>query len=163
MRVSRSGKKFFLVSSSSFLVLMLLTGCGTLTSVEGLKPRTAEENQAIQDSWYPVKSEECQLIIDSFQIISAAMGGGDIEYLSSNMDEINGNLQTASEVTSSAMFKLSQDTLDQSIKAYALEALPIFAQVGNLIADDESDVNKQMNLLVDFAKLTGKVPDGCKS
>lgn len=163
MRINRTGKKHFLVPSSSFLALMLLTGCSSVTSVEGLKPRTAEENQAIQDSWYPVKSEECQLIIDSFQIISAAMGSGDIEYLSSNMDEINGNLQTASEITSSAMFKLSQDTLDQSIKAYSLEALPIFAQVGNLIADDELDVDKQMSLLVDFAKLTGKVPDGCKS
>jgi hypothetical protein len=146
-----------------FAIATSLTGCSSSAESGALKPRTEKENQAIYDSWYPIKNEECQLIADSFSLIGSAIGSGEIDYLSQNMDEINERLRLGGDLASASLLDLSQKTIDDSIRAYTLEAVPILARIGDLIAEDSTDFGMQLDYLQDFMDLTGRVPNGCKS
>ena len=147
----------------SILSMLTLTGCTFVPSDESPRPRTAEENNAITDSWYPVQSKECQLIVDSFGLVTAAIGSIDDQNLLDNMDEINGNLEITGRVVSQKLLELSQSTLEPSIREYALEAIPVFVQIGNLIAEDSEDYSSLNEFINRMYELTGKVPDACKS
>ena len=142
---------------------VLITGCTFVSSEEGAKIRTVEENNAITDSWYPIQSMECQLFVDSFGLVAAAIGDLNSQYLLDNMDQIERNLQSTGEIVSQKLFELSLNTEESSIRTYALEAIPFFDSLKNLISDDTSDVNFQVESLNKMYELTGKVPDACKS
>jgi hypothetical protein len=75
------------------LLSFVLSACTFVPVEEGLRPRTAEENNAITDSWYPIQSEECQLLVDSFGLVTAAVGNVESQYLLDNMDQIKSNLE----------------------------------------------------------------------
>lgn len=142
---------------------LLLTGCSTSSSEDSLRPRTADENQSIRDSWYPIRNSECQLIVDSFALIAAAIGGDETKYLSENLEDIRRRLENTGEITSQTLLRLANQTNDESIKSYALEAVPVFARVGDILVDSDEDYLQQMNYLKKYSNLTGKVPNGCKS
>ncbi len=146
-----------------FPFLLLLSNCGSAQRVEDLKPRTAEQNQAIRDEWYPIQNKECQLIVDSFNLFTAAMGTGEVNYLAENMDEVQERIRFTAEITSRALFELSQETQDNSIREYALEAVPIFARLGDIISSGDTEYDSQLRYLAELASLTGRVPSGCKS
>jgi hypothetical protein len=142
---------------------MALSGCTFVTEEEGLRPRTVEENNAITDSWYPVQSKECQLFIDAFGLMTAAIGSTDGQYLLDNMDQIKRDLETTGYVVSQSLLELSQTTFEPSIKTYALELIPLYVRLGDLITDDSTDTSRQIEYLNEMSRLTGKVPDACKS
>lgn len=147
----------------SLLLLFTLSACSFVPIEDGLRPRTAEENNAITDSWYPIQSDECQLLVDSFGLVSAAIGNIDSQYLLENMDEIKSNLEMTGALVAPKLYELSQTTTESSIKSYALEAVPIFSQLGNLITDEAGEPSYQLDFLERLSKLTGKVPDACAS
>jgi hypothetical protein len=147
----------------SILITLALTSCTFKSADESARPRTAEENTAITNSWLPIQSEECQLLVDSFGLVKVAIGSDDGQYLLDNFDKIKSNLTITGEIVSSRLLELSQSTLEPSIREYALEAIPFFAQLGNLIADDSEDFSFQLEYLDQMSELTGKVPDACKS
>jgi hypothetical protein len=149
-----------LVAGFCFLAL---SACTFVPAEEGLRPRTAEENNAITDSWYPIQSEECQLLVDSFGLVTAAVGNVESQYLLENMDQIKSNLEMTGLMVTPKLFELSQTTLEPSIKAYALEAIPLFSQLGDLIGDESGESSIQIDYLQRLSNLTGKVPDACKS
>jgi hypothetical protein len=149
-----------------FGILMLsfaLSSCTFVPAEEGLRPRTSEENNAINDSWYPIQSEECQLLVDSFGLVATAVGNLDSQYMLENMEQIKSNLELTGLMVTPKLFELSQTTLEPSIKAYALEAIPLFSQLGDVIADESSESSDQIDFLQRLSNLTGKVPDACKS
>jgi hypothetical protein len=148
---------------ASILGLLTLTACSFVPANESPKPRTAEENNAITDSWYPIQSEECQLLVDSMGLVQASIGSIDNQYLIENMDEIKSNLEITGRVVSQKLLELSQNTQEPSIREYALEAIPVYAQLGSLIADDSSDLSFQNDYINKMFNLSGKVPDACKS
>ena len=125
--------------------------------------RTVEENNAITDSWYPIQSKECQLLVDSFGLVQAAIGSNDTQYLLDNMDKIKSNLEITGQIVSQKMFELSISTQEPSIRDYALEAIPFYAHLGDLIADSSSETSFNTAYLNQMYELTGKVPDACKS
>jgi len=145
------------------LLSFVLSACTFVPVEEGLRPRTAEENNAITDSWLPIQSEECQLLVDSFGLVTAAVGNVESQYLLDNMDQIKRNLEMTGLTVTPILYELSQTTLEPSIKAYALEAIPIFSQLGDLIADETGESSLQVEFLNRLSELTGKVPDACKS
>ena len=145
------------------LLSFVLSACTFVPAEEGLRPRTAEENNAITDSWYPIQSEECQLLVDSFELAKAAIGNAESQYLLDNMDQIKSNLEMTGLMVTPKLLDLSQTTLEPSIKAYALEAIPLFSQLGDLIADEIGETTNQIDFLQRLSDLTGKVPDACKS
>ena len=148
---------------ASILSLLAMSGCTFVPANEGAKPRSVEENNAITDSWYPIQSKECQLLVDSFGLMRGAIGNPDSQYLLDNMETIKSNLETTALVVSRSLLELSQITLEPSIKKYALEAIPIFAQLGDLIVEDAGGFSFQVEYLNRMYELTGKVPDACKS
>ena len=145
------------------LSIFVLPACTFVPASESPRPRTAEENNAITDSWYPIQSIECQLLVDSMGLAQAAIGSPDSQYLLENMDKIKSNLDLTGQVVSQKLLELSQTTQEPSIREYALEAIPVYAQLGNLISEDVSDFSFSSDILNDMFELTGKVPDACKS
>ena len=141
-----------------------LTSCGTYDSASELKPKSAEEQDKIHNSWYPVKSKECQLIVDSFSLVSAAIGSASDENLLNNMDQINENLESAGKTTSTALLNLANTTSEPSIKNWALRAVPIFASVGSMVSTSQSSGAKEMlSYFEGLSKLVEDVPDACRS
>jgi hypothetical protein len=155
--------KMILKLVATTLSLLALSACTFVYEEEGLRPRTTEENNAITDSWYPIQSKECQLFVDAFGLITAAIGNNDSQYLLDNMDQIKRDLETTGLVVSQSLLELSQNTLEPSIKSYALELIPLYVRLGDLIADDLTDTSMQTEYLIEMSDLTGKVPDACKS
>jgi hypothetical protein len=150
----------------SFFVLMslfLVSGCSVTSDDSSLRPRTLAQEEAIRNSWYPIKNEECQLLVDSLNLIGAAIGSTDLEYLAGNMEEIKNNLEQAGQITSIKVLELSLTTKEPTIKEWALDAVPIFASVSSWIIEDLNDTTSQMENLVKFRDLTDRVPDACKS
>lgn len=147
----------------SILSLLTLTACSFAPVDESPRPRTAEENQAINDSWYPIQSKECQLLVDAFGLVTLALGSSDGQDVLANMDKIKSNLELTGQIVPPRLLELSQTTLEPSIREYALEAIPFYAQLGDLIADDSEDFSFQLEYLNQLSELTGKVPDACKS
>ena len=96
-------------------------------------------------------------------MIGAAIGGTDIQYLSDNMEEIKRNLEQVGKIVSVRVLELSLATTEPSIRDYAIEAVPVFASLGSIIAEDSEDFTAQMNYLTKLRKLTDRVPDACKS
>lgn len=146
-----------------FLVLLTLSACTIAPAEEGQRPRTAKENNAITDSWYPIQSEECQLLVDAFGLVSTSIGNDESQYLIENMDKIKSNLKLTGEIVVPRLYELSQTTLEPSIRAYALEAVPFFSALGDLIVDDLGEPSFQLDFLNSMSELTGKIPDACKS
>lgn len=146
-----------------FAFLPLLVACAIAPQEEGAKLRTAEEDEALIDAWYPIQSEECQLLVDSFGLIAAAIGSAEMEYQINNLDEIKKNLVSASKIVPPVLLELAQTTNEPSIREYALEAIPIFAQIGDAVVEDSSEFGGSLAFFEKMAKLTGKVPDACKS
>jgi hypothetical protein len=150
----------------SFFVLMslfLVSGCSVTSDDSSLRPRTLAQEEAIRNSWYPIKNKECQLLVDSLNLIGAAIGSTDLEYLAGNMEEIKNNLEQAGQITSIKVLELSLTTKEPTIKEWALDAVPIFASVSSWIIEDLNDTTSQMENLVKFRDLTDRVPDACKS
>lgn len=145
------------------LLSIALSACTFVPAEEGLRPRTTEENNAITDSWYPIQSEECQLLVDSFGLITAAIGNVESQKLLENMERIKSDLEMTGLIVTPKLYDLSETTLEPSIKAYALEAIPIFSQLGGIIVDEAGEPLFDMDFLNRFSELTGKVPDACKS
>lgn len=148
---------------ASTLSLLAISGCSFVSVNEGPKPRTAEENNLIIDSWYPIQSKECALLVDSFGLIQAAIGSADGQHLIDNMDKIKRDLETTGLIVSQKLLELSQTTAETSIREYALEAIPFFVQLGDLIIGDMDESLAQVDLINKMSELTGKVPDACKS
>ena len=151
---------------TSFLLtisLILIPGCSTTSENSSLKPRTTAEEDAIHNSWYPIKNKECQLLVDSLNLIGAAIGSSDLQNLASNMEEIKRNLEQAGQITSMKVLELSLTTSEPSIREWALDAVPVFASLGSIIATDSEDFTSQMAFLTKLRNLTDKVPDACKS
>ena len=142
---------------------MALSACTFVYEEEGLRPRTADENSAITDSWYPIQSKECQLFVDAFGLITAAIGSTDGQYLLDNMVQIKRDLQTTGYVVSQSLLELSQTTFEPSIKTYALELIPLYVRLGDLVSEDSTDTSLQIEYLNEMSRLTGKIPDACKS
>ena len=152
------------VQACSFLIVLpILVGCSSTSEDSGLKPRTAEEEEAIHNSWYPIKNKECQLLVDSLNLIGAAIGSNDLDYLAGNMEEIKRNLEQAGQLTSTKVLELSLTTKEPSIREWALEAVPIFASTSSWIIEDLNETSAQMQYLIKFRDLTDRVPDACKS
>ena len=103
------------------------------------------------------------MLVDSFGLITAAIGNIDSQSLLANMDQIKNNLEMTGLMVTPKLYDLSQTTLEPSIKAYALEAIPLFSQLGGVIADEASELPYDMEFLNRLSELTGKVPDACKS
>lgn len=143
--------------------LILIPGCSTTSENSSLKPRTTAEEDAIHNSWYPIKNKECQLLVDSLNLIGAAIGSSDLQNLASNMEEIKRNLEQAGQITSMKVLELSLTTSEPSIREWALDAVPVFASLGSIIATDSEDFTSQMAFLTKLRNLTDKVPDACKS
>ena len=143
--------------------LFLVSGCSVTSDDSSLRPRTLAQEEAIRNSWYPIKNEECQLLVDSLTLIGAAIGSTDLEYLAGNMEEIKNNLEQAGQITSIKVLELSLTTKEPTIKEWALDAVPIFASVSSWIIEDLNDTTSQMENLVKFRDLTDRVPDACKS
>ena len=143
--------------------LILIPGCSTTSENSSLKPRTQAEEEAITNSWYPIKNKECQLLVDSLNLIGAAIGSSDLQNLASNMEEIKRNLEQAGQITSMKVLELSLTTSEPSIREWALDAVPVFASLGSIIATDSEDFTSQMAFLTKLRNLTDKVPDACKS
>jgi hypothetical protein len=143
--------------------LLTLSACTFVPAEEGLRPRTSEENNAITDSWYPIQSKECQLLVDSFGLVTAAIGNIESQYLLENMEQIKSNLEMTGVMVTPALVDLAQTTLEPSIQAYALEAIPLFSRLGDLIVDEIGETSNQIDFLQRLSDLTGKVPDACKS
>ena len=145
------------------MILPILVGCSSTPGDSNLKPRTTAEEDAIRNSWYPIKNKECQLLVDSLNLIGAAIGSSDLEYLADSMEEIKRNLEQAGQITSIKVLELSLTTKEPSIREWALDAVPIFASVSTWIIEDLNDTTSQMENLVKFRDLTDRVPDACKS
>ena len=142
---------------------VFLNACSYEPEDTGLKPRTEQENNSITDAWYPIKSEECQLIVDGFGLVTLAMGNGDEKYLLNNADEIQEQLEITGDVVSKKFLELAKTTDEESIRDYVLEAVPLFAKLSNLLPFDSEDFDASLAYLEDWAALTGKVPNACKS
>lgn len=142
--------------------LILIPGCSTTSENSSLKPRTTAEEDAIHNSWYPVKNKECQLLVDSLNLIGAAIGSNELQYLADNMEEIKRNLEQAGQITSMKVLELSLTTSEPSIREWALDAVPIFASTSSWIIEDLDDTTSQMEHLIKFRNLTDRVPDACK-
>ena len=143
--------------------MILIPGCSTTSENSSLKPRTTAEEDAIHNSWHPIKNKECQLLVDSLNLIGAAIGSSDLQHLASNMEEIKRNLEQAGQITSMKVLELSLTTSEPSIREWALDAVPVFASLGSIIATDSEDFTSQMAFLTKLRNLTDKVPDACKS
>jgi hypothetical protein len=147
----------------NLMLSITLSACTFVPAEEGLRPRTSEENNAITDSWYPIQSDECQLLVDSFGLVTAAVGNIESQYLLENMEQIKSNLEMTGLLVTPKLYDLSQTTSEPSIKAYALEAIPLFSQLGDLITEESGESSSQIEFLERLSNLTGKVPDACKS
>lgn len=145
------------------LLSFALSACTLVPAEKGLRPRTTEENNVITDSWYPIQSEECQLLVDAFGLVTLAIGNTESQYLLENMDKVKKNLENLSRIVPPKLFELSQSTLEPSIKEYALESIPIFIRLGDLFVDDLEEPTSLFEYLNELSILTGKVPDACKS
>ena len=141
----------------------LLGACSFEEQDSGLKPRTEAENQAITDSWYPVKSQECQLILDAFGLVTLALGNGNENFVLANSDKVQEQLKITGNVVSKTFLELASNTNEASIRDYVLEAIPLFAKLDNLLPSDSADFDVSLAYLENWASLTGKVPDACKS
>lgn len=144
-------------------ILLTLAGCSSPSDNSSLKPRTQAEEEAITNSWYPIKNKECQLLVDSLNLIGAAIGGNDLQYLAGNMEEIKRNLEQAGQITSIKVLELSLTTQEPSIKEWALEAVPILASASSMITENLDDTAAQIEYLIKLRNLTDRVPDACKS
>jgi len=153
-------KSFIAVLVTSTL---FLTGCSAVSSDDGIKLRSESENSAIRNSWYPIQSKECQLLVDSLSLVSIAIGSIETDYLLENMEKINSNLEETGMLVVPRLIELSQNTSEQSIRDYALEAIPVFSRLDELISEDTGGASGQIEFLSKMADLTGKVPDACKS
>ena len=153
-------KSFIAVLVTSTL---FLTGCSAVSSDDGIKLRSESENSAIRNSWYPIQSKECQLLVDSLSLVSIAIGSIETDYLLENMEKINSNLEETGMLVVPRLIELSQNTAEQSIRDYALEAIPVFSRLDELISEDTGGASGQIEFLSKMADLTGKVPDACKS
>jgi hypothetical protein len=142
---------------------LILTGCSANSSNDGIALRTQSENEAIKNSWYPIQGQECQLLVDSLGLVSVAIGNIETDYLLENMSEIDTNLEETSRIVVPRLLELSQNTKEQSIRAYALEAIPVFSRLDELVSEEVDGTATQIGLLASMAELTGKVPDACKS
>jgi len=152
------------VQACLFLIILPISvGCSSTPGDSNLKPRTAAEDDAIRNSWYPIKNKECQLLVDSLNLIGAAIGSSDLEYLADSMEEIKRNLEQAGQITSIKVLELSLTTKEPSIREWALDAVPIFASASSWIIEDLNDSTSQMKNLIEFRNLTDRVPDACKS
>lgn len=140
-----------------------LTGCSAVSSDDGIKLRSESENSAIRDSWYPIQSKECQLLVDSLSLVSIAIGSIETDYLLENMEKINSNLEETGKLVVPRLLELSQNTVEQSIRDYAREAIPVFSRLAELVSEDTGGASGQIEFLSKMADLTGKVPDACKS
>jgi len=143
--------------------LIVISGCSAPSDDSSLRPRTLAEEEAITNSRYPIANQECQLLVDSLNLIGAAIGSTDLQHLSDNMEEIKRNLEQVGKITSVRILELSLATTEPSIREYAIEAVPVFASLGSIIAEDSEDFTAQMNYLTKLRKLTDRVPDACKS
>lgn len=160
--VNRFSNKYVKVYSV-LIILPILASCASTSEDSNLKPRTTAEEDAIRNSWYPIKNKECQLLVDSLNLIGAAIGSSDLQNLASNMEEIKRNLEQAGQITSMKVLELSLTTSEPSIREWALDAVPIFASSSSWIIEDLDDTTSQMENLIKFRKLTDRVPDACKS
>jgi hypothetical protein len=152
-----------IVFGLSLISLIVSSGCSFTSEDSSLRPRTIAEEEAITNAWYPVTNQECQLLVDSLNLIQAAIGSSDLQHLSENMEEIKRNLEQAGQVTSIKVLDLSLTTSEPSIREYAIEGVPIFASLGSIIATDSEDFTSQIAFLTKLRNLTDKVPDACKS
>lgn len=143
--------------------LILIPGCSNTSEDSSLKPRTTAEEEAIYNAWYPIKNEECQLLVDSLNLIGTAIGSTDLQYLADNMEEIKRNLNQVGQITSMKVLELSLTTTEPSIREYSLEAVPVFASLGSIIADSSEDFTSQTAYLYKLRAITDKVPDACQS
>jgi hypothetical protein len=163
------GELFECRVSVKFLVAVLVTSaltlaaCSVNSSDDGIKLRTQSENDAIRNSWFPIQSEECQLLVDSLGLVSVAIGNIQTDYLLENMSDIDSNLEETSRIVVPKLLELSQNTKELSIRAYALEAIPVLSRLDELVSDKVDGAATQIGLLSSMAELTGKVPDACKS
>jgi len=153
----------YLQVCSIFIILPILVSCASTSGDSSLKPRTTAEEEAIYNSWYPIKNKECQLLVDSLNLIGAAIGGNDLQYLAGNMEKIKRSLEQAGQITSIKVLELSLTTQEPSIKEWALEAVPIFASASSMITENLDDTAAQIEYLSKFRNLTDRVPDACKS
>jgi hypothetical protein len=56
------------VQACLFLIILpILVGCSSTPGDSNLKPRTTAEDDAIRNSWYPIKNKECQLLVDKYE------------------------------------------------------------------------------------------------
>ena len=149
--------------STITLSILVLSGCTFVPADEGARIRSSEENNAITDAWYPIQSQECQLLVDSFGLVGAAIGSSDTQNLVENMDEIKQNLEMTGEIVTRKLIDLSMTTTESSIREYAIEAIPFFSQLGSLVGGDSVQSEFQIDYLNRMYELTGKVPDACKS
>ena len=145
------------------LIFLVVSGCSIQSDNTDAKMRSPSENMQITNSWYPIKSQECKMILDSFALVTVALGSNEEEYLITHIDEIKKNLESAGKVTSTALLNLAQTTSEPSIREYALEAVPILAQMGSLVNTERVDASVQINILNKLVQLTERVPDACKS
>jgi len=142
----------------------VLSSCGVTQNNQGLKPKTAAEQQAIHNSWFPVKSKDCQLIVDSFALVKAAIGDASDQNLLNNINQINQNLKSAGKVTSTALLNLANTTDEPTIRSWALKAVPIFANIGNIGSENSNQSNDQiLSFMSDLSKLVEDVPSACSS
>ena len=156
-------KKIRIRLSAITLSILVLSGCTFVPAEEGARVRTSEENNAITDAWYPIQSEECQLLVSSFGLVGAAIGSPDTQHLVENMDEIKQNLEITGKIVTRELIDLSMTTTESSIREYAIEAIPFFSKLGSLIGGDSAQTELEVKYLNIMYELTGKVPDACKS
>ena len=91
------------------------------------------------------------------------MGNGNEKYMLENADEIQEQLELTGDIVSKKFLELAKTTEEASIRDYVLEAVPLFAKLRNLLPFDSEDFETSLTYLEDWAALTGKVPDACKS
>lgn len=153
----------YVQACSLFIVLPILVSCSSPSDDMSLRPRTLAEEEAITNAWYPIANQECQLLVDSLNLIGAAIGSTDLQHISDNMDEIKRNLEQVGKIASVRVLELSLATTEPSIRDYAIEAVPVFASLSSILAENSEDFTVQLNYLTKLRKLTDRVPDACKS
>lgn len=152
-----------IISTLSLVSLVFISGCSSTSEDSSLRKRTLAEEEAIHNAWYPIKNKECQLLVDSMTLAQAAIGSNESQYIADNMEVIKSRLKMTEQVTSRAIFELSQSTNEPSIREYAIEAVPLFASLSSMFASDSEDFSSQLKYLAKFKALTDKIPDACKS
>ena len=142
-------------------ILLLLAGCSTHVPSTSPTPRTSAEKQAITNAWYPVKSADCQSIVNVFQAITADIGDPSTEHLATNMASVQAKLKMDWKIAGAIFRALAEYTREKSIRDWALEAAPIFEEQGRLMNSNNADA--QDKAMQDFATISGTIPEACRN